>query len=393
MKRYEKDTRRSEVEIHHFEPTKRVNQKDIKRVAAYCRVSTLDEEQELSFETQRAYYENLIAQDPGMVLVRVYGDQGRSGLHTDKRIEFKQMLRDAMDGKIDVIMVKSISRFSRNTVDCLNILKQFKEKGIQVIFEKEGLNSLDPKTEMVLSIFSSIAQNESANISENVRWALEYRNRSGCPSRLAPYGYRSKRQLKMKGIELPENENDLRDTSKHNWVIEPNEAERIKMMFTMASQGYSITRITEKLNKLEKQKGSGYMWNNAHVVNLLRNEAYRGDVLTDKSVQPDYLMKKRTLNRGQADQYYIEDHHPAIVEPVVFERVQELLKNDVLFVNRTKKIRAYMDAHPEMELPGVEMGWTRTQKPKASKKSKRSASHQPALQNSGSRVMERNAAK
>ena len=243
-------------------------------------------------------------------------------------------------------------------MECLTILNQLREKGVQVIFEKEGLDTLDPKTEMVFSILLSIAQNESANISENVRWAFEYRNRSGWPCRMAPYGYRSHRQLRMaaaeQGLDFT-NEN----VPEHGWVIDPDEAERVEMMFSLASQGYSITRIVKMLNTLEEHKGTDYRWNNPHVVSLLRNEAYKGDVLTDKSVQPDYLIKKRTKNRGQADQYYISDHHPAIVEPAIFERVQELLKNGVLFANRTSLRKAYMAAHPELKLIGAEMHGTR----------------------------------
>ena len=358
MKRRDINAEPGTIVTHHYEPPKRENQTDKKRVAAYCRVSTLQEEQDLSYETQCAYYEKLIAQKPDMILVKVYGDQGKSGLHTEKRVEFKQMVQDALDGKIDVIMVKSISRFSRNSVECLTILKQLKEKGVQVIFEKEGLDTLDPQTDMVLSILLSIAQNESANISGNVRWAIEYRNRSGWPCRAAPYGYRSKRQLKKAAAEQGLDFN-AENMPEHGWAIEPEEAERVEMMFSMASQGYSISRIVKMLNTLEEHKGSKYRWNNPHVVNMLRNEAYRGDVLTDKSVQPDYLVKKRTKNRGQADQYYISDHHPAIVEPEVFDRVQELLNSGVLFANKTSLRQAYMAAHPEVTLIGVEMHGTR----------------------------------
>lgn len=361
MKRRDINAQKGMVEITHHEPPKREDETGKTRVAAYCRVSTLQEEQELSYETQRAYYEELIAKNPEMILVGVYGDPGQSGLHTDKRVQFKQMVQDALDGKIDVIMVKSISRFSRNTAECLSILRKFKEKGIQVIFEKEGLNSLDPKTEMVLSIFASIAQNELANISENVRWGIQYRNKSGKPSRLAPYGYRSQRQLRLAGAYPSERQTGSVDGEEKDgtWVIEPNEAERVEMMFMLASQGFSITRIAKMLNTFEEHKGTSYRWSNEHVVNLLRNEAYKGDVLTDKSVQPDYLVKKRTKNRGQAKQYYISEHHPAIVEPAVFEQVQELLENGVLFANRPIERQAYMAAHPEVKLTGAEMHGTR----------------------------------
>lgn len=378
--KYERDVCRSQVVTYYYEPTKRENSTGIKRVAAYCRVSTLEEEQELSYETQRAYYENMIAKDPNMVLVKVYGDQGLSGLNTDKRVEFKQMVKDALDGKIDVIMVKSVSRFSRNSVDCLNILKQFKEKGIQVLFEKEGLDSLDPNSEMVLTFFSAFAQNESANISENMRWAYEYRNRSGHPCRMAPYGFRTMRQLKMKGIQSRADKKDQKGIHKHCWVIEPEEAERVQMMFELASQGFSITRIVEKLNVFEKSKRTEYVWSNQRVAYILRNEAYRGDVLTSKSVQPDYLVKKRLLNQGLVDQYYISDHHPALVEPEVFEKVQELMKNGVLFANRPALRQIYMEEHPEMELVGAEMHGTKRETHKVKTVRKNLTEQQPDKQ-------------
>ena len=183
--------------------------------------------------------------------------------------------------------------------------------------------------------------------------------------------------MKKMGVQVPSSEGEGQNhASAHTWIIEPDEAKRVKRMFELASQGFSISRIVEKLNTFEKRKGTDYRWTNEHVVNLLRNEAYRGDVLTSKSVQPDYLVKKRTLNKGLADQYYIEEHHPALVEPVVFERVQELLKNGVLFVHRSADRKAYIEAHPELELPGVEMPGTKTKRrKKGTKKTKRVSQH------------------
>ncbi len=237
------------LETIHHEPKVTVPEPSKLRAAAYCRVSTLSEEQELSYETQYAYYQEYITRKQNMTLVGVYGDDGLSGLRSERRTGFLRMMEDCRAGKIDIILVKSISRFSRNIAECLKYLRELKDRGIDVVFEKEGLNSLNPQTEMVLSVFASIAQNESAALSGNVRWAIDHRAKQGNPVRPCNYGYRSRRQLRLAGREPgPET----------TWEIEPEEAERIRLMFELASEAYSIGAIKESLDRLEAEKGTGY---------------------------------------------------------------------------------------------------------------------------------------
>ena len=153
-----------------------------------------------------------------MTLVGIYGDQGFSGLRIDKRKEFQRLIADCEAGKIDLVMVKSISRFSRNTVDCIEYLKRLKKHGVTVLFEKEGLNSMDPQTEMILSIYASMAQSESCSHSENIRWARKRRDEIGDPIRVAPYGYKRVRKA---------------GESRNQWVVNEPEAKRVRMSFSI----------------------------------------------------------------------------------------------------------------------------------------------------------------
>ncbi len=333
MNQHESISPIAQTESFHYEPEIKAKQEGLKRVAAYCRVSTLAEEQELSFETQCNYYEQLIARDPNMMLVGIYGDQGFSGLRTDKRKEFQRLIADCEDGKIDLVMVKSISRFSRNTVDCIEYLKRLRKHGVTVLFEKEGLNSMDPQTEMILSIFASMAQSESCSQSENIRWSRRRRNEIGDPPRMAIYGYRR-----------------VKDTndSRNRWIIHEPEAKRVRKIFQMAYQGYSTTEIRKTMNELEKEEGSEYVWRKDRILWVLRHEAYRGDLLTNKTITLDYLHPKLIKNRGQVEQYYIEQHHEPLVEPEVFDTVQEYLKGGYLLETHFWVREAWFTEHPEI---------------------------------------------
>ncbi|MBR2748326.1 MAG: recombinase family protein, partial [Firmicutes bacterium] len=275
-----------QTETFHYEPTGGVTQKDgVRRVAAYCRVSTLAEEQELSFETQSAYYKGLIEKDPTMVLVGIYGDQGFSGLHASRRKEFLRLITDCEANKVDMVLVKSISRFSRNTVECREYLERLKKHGVAVLFEKEGLNSMDPQTDMILSIYSSMAQSESCSHSENIRWAKQRRAELGDPIRMACYGYRIQKKP---------------GDAYRYWVIQEEEAERVRYLFSLAYQGYAMKEIREMLNNREAAAGRE-AWTRDRIQMVLRNEAYRGDILTNKTVVLDYLTKKSVRNQGQVE--------------------------------------------------------------------------------------------
>ena len=283
------------------------------RVAAYCRVSTLMEEQELSYESQCAYYENLIENRENMELVGIYGDQGFSGLHAEKRPEFQRLIADCTDDKVDLVMVKSISRFSRNTIDCQSYLKLLKEHGVTVYFEKEGLYSNDPQCELILKLLAAAAQEESNSISQTIKWANEKNCESGYPTRTCCYGYvKAKRQA----------------GEKHIWVIDEEKAERIRLMFELADQGMNAPEIAKALRQYEKEHGATARWTASNVRARLQNEAYKGDLLTGKTYSPDILSGKRMKNNGQSPQYYIEEHHDPIVSPALFDRVQKNFEKD-----------------------------------------------------------------
>lgn len=283
----------------------------IKQVAAYCRVSTLLEEQELSYESQCAYYESLIGNTPNMELVGVYGDHGFSGLHAKNRPEFQRMVKDCLDGKIDLVMVKSISRFSRNTLECQHYVNLLKEHGVAIHFEREGINSVDPQCELILKLLSAAAQEESNSLSQTIQWAHLKNNESGNPTRVCPYGYR-------KAPRKP--------GEKHIWLVDEEKAERIRLMFELADQGVKAPNIAKAIQEYEKEHGQTARWDGTSVRRKLKNEAYKGDLLTSKTVTPDLLSKKQIKNTGQVPQFYIENHHEPIVSPELFDRVQKNLE-------------------------------------------------------------------
>ena len=322
-----------QMETFHYEPAFiALTKKGIKRAAAYCRVSTLAEEQELSFDTQKEYYKQMIDNDSNMVLVGIYGDQGFSGLHAENRKEFQRLVADCEAGKVDVVLVKSISRFSRNTVECKEYLQILKAHGVAVLFEKEGLNSLDPQMEMILSIYCSMAQSESCSHSENIRWARKRRAELGDPVRGACFGYRIHKNICAPG---------------NTWVIQEEEAETIRYLFSLAYQGYSTKEIREMVNERELNAGRT-AWSPERVRFALVNEAYRGDILTSKTIVLDYLTKKTVKNNGQMEQYYLEEHHEPIVQPDVFDTIQDYIKQGYLNGHHTRIREAWLNNHSEI---------------------------------------------
>ena len=288
-------------------PVKTQKQEKI-RVAAYCRVSTLMEEQELSYESQCAYYKQLIVAQENMELVGIYGDHGFSGLHAAKRPEFMRMVQDCVDGRIDLVMVKSISRFSRNTIETQEYLKLLKEHGVRVYFEKERIYSDNPQCDLILKLLSAAAQEESNSISQTQKWANEKNNEGGYPTRVCCYGYVKAKRAK---------------NEKHTWLVDEEKAKRIRLMFELADQGLSDKDIAKKMNEYELKNGSVPNWTPLQVKGRLQNEAYKGDLLTGKTYSPDLLSRKRLKNHGESTQYYIEEHHEPIVSPELFDRVQQ----------------------------------------------------------------------
>ena len=278
------------------------------RVAAYCRVSTKLEEQEGSYEIQTAYFTEKIRANPNMVLVGIYGDLGKSGLKTQGREGLKRLIQDCKNGKIDLILTKSISRFARNMADCTELIRTLREMGIGVLFEKENINSNDPKCDLILKIFSALAQEESHSISQNSRRAHEQFTSEGRPFGRISYGYYN--------------------AGENLWCIRESEAQRVRTAFQMASTGCKYPEILDTLNTLEQQDGTGVIWKQKRLRYLLQNEVYKGDYFSPKKVCliPGHPVE----NNGFRNRYYIEDHHEPIVSPALFDRVQKLLERGSL---------------------------------------------------------------
>ena len=276
------------------------------RVGAYCRVSTLQEQQETSYEAQVRYYTEKINSNPDWTFAGIYADDGKSATMIRKRDDFQAMIDDCMAGKIDMIITKSISRFARNTVDSLTNIRKLKEKNIAIYFEKEGINTLGDGGEMLITILSSQAQEESRNLSENVHW-----------------GY--VRQFE-KGIVYVNHKKFLGYTKDEdgNLVIVPKEAELVRRIFRLYLEGFSISKIAELLTQEGIPTVTGKkIWCPSVIERMLVNEKYMGDALLQKTYTVDFLSKKRVKNNGIVPQYYIEGNHEAIIPRELFYKVQE----------------------------------------------------------------------
>nr|WP_200778197.1 recombinase family protein [Tissierella praeacuta] len=276
------------------------------RVAAYCRVSTTLEQQEGSYEAQVTYYTEKIKNNPNWKNAGIYADDGKSATNTKKRDDFNAMIEDCMAGKIDMVITKSVSRFARNTVDSLQTIRKLKEKNIAVYFEKENINTLDGTGELLITILSSQAQEESRNLSENTKWGITRRFENGIISI---------NHKKFMGYTKDE-DGEL--------AIVPEEAEIVKRIYRMYLEGSSILEITRALEADEIKTATGKdTWHPGVIEKMLVNEKYMGDALLQKTYTVDFLTKKRVKNNGIVPQYYIEDNHEAIIPKELFYKVQE----------------------------------------------------------------------
>ncbi|MBR0599746.1 recombinase family protein [Sinanaerobacter chloroacetimidivorans] len=276
------------------------------RVAAYCRVSTTLEQQETSYEAQVSYYTEKIKSNPNWKLAGIYADDGKSATNTKKRDDFNTMIDDCMAGKIDMVITKSVSRFARNTVDSLQNIRKLKEKNIAVFFEKEGVNTLESTGELLITILSSQAQEESRNLSENTRWGLVRRFENGIVS---------VNHNKFLGYTKDEN---------GELVIVPEEAELVRRIFRLYLEGNSIVQICKILDGEGITTVTGLTkWCPGVIDKMLSNEKYMGDVLQQKTFTVDFLTKKRVKNNGIVPQYYIQDDHEAIIPKELYYRIQE----------------------------------------------------------------------
>ena len=280
---------------------------DVLRVAAYCRVSTDLDEQASSYASQIRSYTELISQHEGWELVDIYADEAVSGTKTDKREDFNRLLADCRKGKIDRVLVKSISRFARNTKDCLSALRELMRLGVTVQFEKENIDTGTLTTELMVSVSGSLAQQESMSISQNIR--MGYRRRMERGEFIAsspPYGYRNAGGGRLE--------------------IVPEEAEVIRWVFESYLNGQGIVTIAEEMNRRGVPKKHGEAaWIPYAVACWLRNEKYTGNTLCQKTFTTGfpYISVK---NRGEVDQFYIENSHPAIISQEIFDKVQALRK-------------------------------------------------------------------
>lgn len=294
-----------------------IGNKEKRKVAAYARVSTNSEEQYTSYEAQVTYYKDMIKERLDWEYVDVYSDEGISGTNTKRRVGFNKMINDALEGKINLIITKSISRFARNTLDTIKFVRKLKDKGVEVFFEKENLWTFDQKSELILTIMASIAQEESRSISQNITWGKRAAFQKGKVS----FAYST-----FLGYAK---END-------KIVIVEDEAEIVRIIYRMfLVEGKTPTAIAVYLKnkKVKTPSGRSSNWTKNTVTSILTNEKYKGDALLQKTYTENFLDQTIVKNTGQIPQYYVENSHPAIIDKHMWELVQ-------IELDRRKELRA-----------------------------------------------------
>jgi len=274
-------------------------------VAAYCRVSTNHKEQESSIDAQISYYGKLIAEHEGWQLVKIYAERA-SGTQIKKRPEFMKMLKACKQGKIDLILTKSISRFGRNTLDTLKTLYELFNLGVKVYFEKENLNNYDKEMRTMMGIYAGFAQEESKNMSDNIKWGIRERMREGkvCLNCTRFLGYGKDENGRL--------------------VVVESEAVIVRKIFELYLNDWGVRKIKKYLeeNGIKTVTGKD-VWSTSTIDRILSNEKYVGDVLMQKSFTEDFLTGKRKKNEGELDMYFIENDHEAIISRDIFEKVQK----------------------------------------------------------------------
>lgn len=296
------------------------------KVVAYCRVSTDSEEQASSYEAQVKHYTDYISRNPLWQFAGIYADDGISGTNTKKREGFNDMIRDCMNGKVDMVITKSISRFARNTIDCLRFVRQLREKNIPIVFEKENINTMEASGELLLTIMASLAQQESASLSQNVKLGLKFRYQEG---------------------KVQVNHNWFLGYTKDddgNLVIVEKEAEIVRRIFREYLEGASLRDIANNLEKDGIKNGAGHLkWHLSNIKGILGNEKYIGDALLQKTITTDFINKVRIKNDGSEPQYYVKDSHDAIIPRDIFINVQkEMRRRANLYSGKNKnKKRVY----------------------------------------------------
>ncbi len=300
--------------ITKIEPAKTTSKKKLK-VAAYARVSTNRDDQLISLDAQKNHYEKYIKAKPNWEYAGLYFDEGLSGTHMEKRSGLLKLLEDCERGKIDYIIVKSISRFSRNTIDSIETIRRLCEKGIYIFFEKENIDTGKMDSELLLSIFSSLAESESRSISENNKWGIQKRYQNGTfKIGYPPYGY-------------------------HNidgqMAIDEKEAEIVKLIFSEVLLGKSPGFIAKELNEKKIPSKRGGKWSSGVIHGMIRNEKYTGDVIFQKTFTDENF--NRHVNYGERNQYYAKDHHEPIISHDTFEKANSIVEKN----GREKGIEKY----------------------------------------------------
>ena len=280
------------------------------RVAAYARISTIEEvKEEGSYENQKRFFENEITSHNGWILAKVYGDYAKSGTEIAGRFEFQQMMADALDHQFDYIITKSISRFARNAGDCVDCIRRLQSAGVNVYFMEQNLDTGSDYSELVLTVLASIAQMESESIRDN--------------------------------IMMTTTKNESND-----WIVVPNEAKRIKIIYLFTAHGIHRSVTVKYLNEMETAEDTGFTWSKAKVVNVIFSEVYYGDIYTNKKclVKSKDGSVKSVNNDGIVDRYYIDHHHEAVVSRELAEFLQRLQSEFMLFgqkkYNETEVLRA-----------------------------------------------------
>ena len=277
------------------------------RVAAYCRVSTDDDDQLGSFESQKLYYEEKIRANPDWVNAGIFADEAITGTKVDKRDGFQAMIQKCQNGEIDMILTKSISRFARNTLDTLQYVRMLRERNIAIFFEKENINTLDMNGELLLTIMSSLAQQEVESLSQNVKMGLKMKMKRG-----ELIGFNG-----CLGYDYHPEDKTL--------TVNEEEAEIVRFIYDMYLQGYGTTTIAKRLMEMGKKNKKGEVsWHTHGVMGIIKNEKYKGDILLGKTFTTDPISKRRLANMGEEEQYYIRDHHEAIVSREVWDEAERI---------------------------------------------------------------------
>ena len=312
-----------------FQPGERANQevKEIKatapekpktRVASYSRVSSLFETQKTSIENQETHFNSTIKSNPDWEFVGSYVEEGLSGTKADIRTELQRLLKDCREGRIDLILTKSISRFARNAQECLEMVRELNSLGVHIWFEKENIHTDSMESEFMLSLLSTFAEDESKSISDNLKWGIRRRFEAGTYKQaVVPYGYKY---------------------DDGTLVINPGEADVVREIFLMAANGKGCFTIARELNTRKIPSPTGKMWDKNTIMTMIANVVYVGDTLYQKTFMDEKYRQVR--NNGELDKYYDEGHHEPIVSKEIFEAAQAMVKQ------RGKEV-GYSDASPK----------------------------------------------